>query len=178
MAATVLLPLRLQHREFSGEVGLAASSEFYVSSLQVFFYLDDALSRDGHTLMVVPESVPEKRRLPVRTDERNGRRRLDDAARRPPWPAFRTWPDSLGREQVVRPDGVDVFVKAGAAVLMNNSNFHAGAVRQTGAVRRTISAVYRAERPTDSSHGLGGAYATVHAFREALPARLRAGARL
>ena len=38
-----------------------------------------------------------------------------DSQREPPWPAFDKWQDSLGRQQVVRPDGVNVFAPSGAA---------------------------------------------------------------
>ena len=155
----------------------------------------------------MPESVEAKRGIPIRTDG-SGRTALADGERDPPWPEFATWHDSLGRDQDVRPDGVDVYVPAGAAVLMNNTNFHAvreivrlryphcflssccvgppgapqGAVRQTTQQRRTISAVYRPEEPLTSSHGIDGSgtsgLMTVHEFRESLPERLRAGARL
>ena len=141
-------------REFVGEVGLAPESEFFISSLQVFYYLDDALTTDGHTLACVPESVEGKRRLPITVDS-SGRSVLDDNQREPPWPVFGKWHDSLGRDQALRTDGVNVFVPAGAAVLMNNTNYHAGAVRQTSQQRRTISAVYRPEQPLTSSHGIG-----------------------
>ena len=155
---------------------MARESEFFISSLQVFYYLDDALTTKGHTLMCVPESVDEKRRLTITVDT-NGRTVVDDSQREPPWPAFQKWRDSLGREQILRNDGVNVFAPAGAAVLMNNMNYHAGAVRQTTRIRRTISAVYRLEGPLSSSHGLTK-HSTVHSFRESLPERLRAGARL
>ena len=184
-------------------MGLAPESEFFVSSLQCFYYLDDALDARGHTLACVPESVEAKRGIPIRMDG-SGRTALADGERDPPWPEFATWHDSLGRDQDVRPDGVDVYVPAGAAVLMNNTNFHAvretvrlryphcflssfcagakGAVRQTTQQRRTISAVYRPEEPLTSSHGIDGSgtsgLTTVHEFRESLPERLRAGARL
>ena len=115
---------RVWHREFTGQVGLAPESEFFVSSLQCFYYLDDALDTRGHTLACVPESVEAKRAIPIQTDG-SGRTRLADDERDPPWPQWETWRDSLGRDQDVRTDGVDVFVPAGAAVLMNNTNFHA-----------------------------------------------------
>ena len=172
---------RVWHREFGGQIGLAPESEFFVSSLQVFYYLDDCLSTDGHTLAIVPESVEDKRRLPIITDN-SGRVRIDDSQRQPPWPRFATWQDSLGRQQVLRQDGIDIFAPAGSAILMNNTSIHAGAVRQTSQMRRTISAVYRAEEPLSSFHGLSADAETgqqehnsVHEFRKSLPLRLRGG---
>jgi hypothetical protein len=67
--------------------------------LQVFYYLDDALTAEGHTLATVPESVEEKRRLPIVVDG-SGRSVLDDSHRTPPWPAFGKWRDSLGEHRL------------------------------------------------------------------------------
>ena len=120
--------------------------------------------------------MEEKQQIPIIVDSA-GRSILNDSQREPPWPEFDTWRDSLGRDQVLRTDGVNVFAPAGAAVLMNNANLHAGAVRQTTRQRRTISVVYRPEDPLNSSHGISN-HLGVRAFRDSLPKRLRAGARL
>ena len=60
---------------------------------------------------------------------------------------------------------------AGAAVIFNNSSYHAGTVRQTPHRRRTVHVRYRQPEPVSSRHALKEPWQSVAEFTAALPDR-------
>ena len=92
-------------------------------SCQVLFYLTD-VGADTHCFSVVPESVAEKRALPVSETEEGGTVGGYDPAD--------MWYTRY------RADGVDVHAPAGSAVIQNNVNIHAATIRQSLVPRITL----------------------------------------
>ena len=87
------------------------------------------------------------------------------------------WVDAYGRELSRLVGGVNIYGRAGTAVIFNNSSYHAGTVRQTPQPRRTLHVRYRQPEPVDSRHGLTEPWESVAQFTAALPVRPASGAR-
>ena len=86
-------------------------------------------------------------------------------------PARPVWVDAYGRELSRLVGGVNIYGRAGTAVVFNNSSYHAGTVRQTQRPRRTVHVRYRQLEPVDSRHGLTESWESVAQFTAALPVR-------
>jgi len=100
-----------------------------LKTLSLIFYLDD-VSADGHTFSIVPEGIETKRGLPgVGTEE-------GEAS----WRGTELNPALEGTSHV--PAGIDIAAKAGSAILFHTGSLHAGTVRQTDELRRTIHIYY------------------------------------
>ena len=67
--------------------------------------------------------------------------------------------------------GVDVYGKAGTAVIFNNANFHCVTQRHTERQRRTVRVRYRQPGPVVSRHAVQDPWRDVAEFNEALPDR-------
>ena len=111
-----------------------------LKTLSLIFYLDD-VSADGHTFSIVPEGIETKRGLPgVGTEE-------GEAS----WRGTELNPALEGTSHV--PAGIDIAAKAGSAILFHTGSLHAGTVRQTDELRRTIHIYYGHEGlPALSEH--------------------------
>ncbi len=138
---------QMWHRE---EGGLCLPQHpFYVHSLQVKLELDDCNSTT-HCISTVPESLAEKRRLPVTSAEAGGRpgkvHRSHGPEKRAEKP-FQYW-----RNNQILPGAVDIVCHAGDAIVFNNHNYHAGTVRQTLQNRRCIGFDYGHAELTPPSH--------------------------
>ena len=93
---------------------------------QVIFYLSD-VDETTHCFSIVPESVSEKRALRAEPDLECGATVV--RTREPAQP--------LGESR-----GIDIYGKAGTAIVVNSANVHAGTVRQTPHERRTLHIYY------------------------------------
>jgi hypothetical protein len=147
--ATQGIHWQMWHREAGGSA--APDHALCIPSLQCLFYLDDC-TEDSHCFSFVPESVAQKRALPHETADNGGgptadgpdRMRVrrdsvtgsDDMWRNVPLEGRPGWPPEL--------KGRDALAPAGALVVQNNHNLHAGTVRgPTNRPRRTLHVGYR-----------------------------------
>ena len=166
---------RVWHREDSGNVEGANRNDFFVPALQVIFYLDDVDAR-SHCFSVIPESVDTKRNLPTTRTGSSGwgavdRLRIDDAEVSYVDPGRPTWVDAFGRELTRRTGRVDIYGRAGTAVVFNNCSYHCGSVRHTRRPRHTVHVRYRQPEPVASRHALKPPWESVAQFSMALPSR-------
>ncbi len=166
---------RVWHREDSGNVEGANRNDFFVPALQVIFYLDDVDAR-SHCFSVIPESVETKRNLPTTRTGSSGwgavdRLRIDDAEVSYVDPENPTWVDAFGRELTRRTGRVDIYGRAGTAVVFNNCSYHCGSVRHTRRPRHTVHVRYRQPEPVASRHALKSPWESVAQFSMALPSR-------
>ena len=167
---------RVWHREDGGNVAGADDNLYFVPSLQVIFYLSD-VDAASHCFSIIPESAETKRGLSKKTrDGGAGPLRIADAGIGYVDPARPVWVDAYGRELSRLVGGVNIYGRAGTAVIFNNSSYHAGTVRQTPRPRRTLHVRYRQPEPVDSRHGLTEPWESVAQFTAALPVRPAIGA--
>ena len=170
---------RVWHREDSGNVEGADRNDFFVPALQVIFYLDH-VDAESHCFSVIPESVETKRSLPRTRTGSSGwgavdRLRINDAdfgyvdSERP------EWVDGFGRELTRRTGRVDIYGKAGTAIVFNNCSYHCGTVRHTRRPRHTVHVRYRQPEPVASRHALKPPWESVAQFTAALPCRAAIG---
>ena len=119
---------RMWHREEGGRC--LPKQPFFIHSLQLALELD-ANRPDGHCLSIVPESLEAKRKLKweVSGEDAQGVR----------YQILEPFIQKMWRNNNRRSDGVDVLCEAGTLVMFNNSNVHAGTVRQTPRPRRTLN---------------------------------------
>lgn len=187
---------RAWHREDSGNVEGAMQNEYFCPAIQAIIYLDDVDSH-SHCTSIIPESAETKRNLPKTRDPllRDGRHhdgllRIDDYGPFGTAGNFRggrfhtsleqgsyiskaqpTWVDSSGQEVARRVGGVDVYARAGSAVIFNNASFHCRTSRCTTKQRRTVRVRYRQPEPVESGHAVTDPYRDVAHFTAALPNR-------
>jgi hypothetical protein len=163
------------HREDSGNIEGAEMNDNFAPAVQAIIYLDD-VDEESHCFSIIPESAETKRNLPKADTGSTGwgvegRMRIDDEetgyvdSERP------NWLDGFGREIVRRKGGVNIHGQAGSAVLLNNSSWHCGTIRQTKRQRRTLHIRYRQPEPVESRHGLKEPLKSVAEFNAALPDR-------
>jgi hypothetical protein len=131
---------QLWHRESTG-AGFLPTHPLRMDSCQVRFELDDCDSA-SHCLSVIPESAAAKRRLPYTE--------LCDATGTPAasWQITEDFvADGMWRNRdfyqrssspVAGSVAVDVHCSAGDVIILNNTSIHAGTVRSTPRVRRTL----------------------------------------
>jgi ectoine hydroxylase-related dioxygenase (phytanoyl-CoA dioxygenase family) len=118
---------RMWHREQGGRC--LPTQPYFMHSLQLALELD-ANRPDGHCLSIVPESLEAKRALKwtVAGEDVQGVR----------YQIVEPFIEKMWRNNNRRPDGVDMLCEAGTLIFFNNSNVHAGTVRQTPRPRRTL----------------------------------------
>ena len=165
---------RVWHREDSGNIAGAAQNAFFIPARQVICYLDDVDART-HCFSIIPESAETKRQLPKARTGAAGwgalaQLRIDDPDNYLD-PEQPVWIDAFGRELARHIGRVDIHAAAGAAVIFNNSSYHAGTVRQTTHRRRTVHVRYRQPEPVSSRHALKEPWQSVAEFTAALPDR-------
>ena len=98
-----------------------------------------------HCFSIIPESADTKRQLPKARTGAAGwgardKLRIDDPDNYLD-PEQPVWIDAFGRELARHIGRVDIHAAAGAAVIFNNSSYHAGTVRHTTQRRRTHLAI-------------------------------------
>lgn len=130
---------QLWHREQSGYC--LPQHRHFIRTLQVTFELDDQ-DASTHCLSIVPESLAAKKRLQCEEVTRDGSR---------DWRIVEPFTDTsrAGRgmwRNLHRPDGLDIALEAGTCVLWNNTNIHAGTVRQSARPRRLLALTFNASR--------------------------------
>ena len=79
--------------------------------------------------------------------------------------------DSGGEAVARRVGGVDMYARAGSAVIFNNASFHCLTTRQTARQRRTVRVRYRQPEPMESGHSITDPFRDVAHFTSALPDR-------
>ena len=126
---------QMWHREQSGLC--LPGHPLHVHSLQVKLELDDCDS-SCHCISTVPESVTEKKQLPLEDDAKGSRRSHPVyGPERMTFKDFEYW-----RNTERLPNAVDISCAAGSAIVFNNHNYHAGTVRQTTRHRRSFGFDY------------------------------------
>jgi ectoine hydroxylase-related dioxygenase (phytanoyl-CoA dioxygenase family) len=140
------------HREAGGSCDPHAPN--MIAMLQVIIYLSD-VGPDTHCFSALPESLEEKRALPVRQVDGNRPERSYVVANYDRESAWKTRPGGM-------PGAVNIHGPAGTAVLLNNLTWHAATVRQSLEARRTCHVVY-----STTHHGQAALDAT-----SPIPARL------
>lgn len=169
---------RVWHREDSGNISGAGQNAFFTPALQVIFYLDD-VDAQTHCFSIIPESAATKQKLPKARTGAAGWGARDQVRINDPDsyldPEHPAWTDAFGRELDRRIGRVDIHAAAGAAVIFNNSSYHAGTVRYTTRRRRTVHVRYRQPEPVSSRHALKEPWQSVAEFNAALPERLTIG---
>jgi hypothetical protein len=112
---------QMWHREQGGH--FLPSHPLCIHSLQIRVQLNDT-DKTGHTFSTVPESVAQKKNLPwIPQLDKNGEPTVLAQITEP-------FIEQMWRNAHI-PEGVDVCAKAGSAILVNNSNVHAGTVRSS-----------------------------------------------
>lgn len=116
----------------------APDHPFCMKTCMVLYYLDDC-EPGTHCFSVVPESLAAKKRLKWHVPEGETAAKLVEPFIERMW---RNRPGSALSDEILdgvgRQDGLDVFGKAGTAIVTNASNIHAGTVRQSLRARRSI----------------------------------------
>eukprot|EP01051_Picozoa_sp_SAG22_P011597 SAG22_NODE_1131_length_5456_cov_2.950719_3_plen_385_part_00 len=123
---------RMWHRETAAS--FLPSHERRIMTMQVVFFLTGC-DQTTHCLSIVPESLDEKKALPLTRHPQLDWDGTDVRMVDQPFTAH-----MFGERVVDRPEvrhGVDIFGPPGTAVLMNNANIHCGTVRQT--LQRRVS---------------------------------------
>ena len=133
----------------------------------------------------MPSTVPKTRRALARDGRRHdGLLRIDDygpyGSVPEEWKTTRgsyldttqpTWVDAHGRECPRRTGGIDVYTRAGGALIINNASFHCLTERRTQRWRRTLHVRYRQPEPVQSRHGILDPWESVVHLTSALPQR-------
>ena len=187
---------RAWHREDSGNVMGADQNEYFCPAVQAIIYLDD-VDHTCNCTSVIPESAETKRRLPKTRDplERDNRHhdgltRIDDYGPFGKAGNFKggrfhtsleqssyisetqpSWVVNSGEAIARRVGGVDVYAKAGSAVIFNNASFHCLTSRRTTRQRRNVRVRYRQPEPVESGHSITDPYRDVAHFTSSLPDR-------
>jgi hypothetical protein len=162
---------RQWHREDSGNVEGADKNDYFTPAIQIIYYLDD-VDETTHCTTLIPERAETKRSLPKATE---GDLRIDDRETSYVDPDKPRWMDAFGRENPRRIGGVNVFGKAGTAVVFNNANWHCGTIRRTEQIRRTVHVRYRQPEPVSSRHAIVDPWKSVADFQGAMPKRSSIG---
>ena len=125
---------QMWHREEGGVC--LPDHPYFIHSLQVKVELDEC-SSTTHCISTVPESVQQKQALPRQWEGRGSHALQGDPGTDGRWMIDREieyWKNTHKME-----GAVDIACPAGAAIVFNNSNFHAGTVRQTTSHRRSFA---------------------------------------
>ena len=126
------------HRDGGGKI--YKDKHFTIFMCQVIFFLDD-VDETTHQFSIVPESVEEKWRLPVR----------DGGPAAKGVPVIDETPEEAAAAGART--GLSLVAAAGDAAVINSGSLHAAVVRQTNSQRRTIHVYYgRATQPSMSEH--------------------------